>query len=75
MVPKAGERSKECRSIRSSRLGLGGSIFLLASHGVVSGDFRPQADCDQQQNEVYLIDADLPLVILSALVRSLALVS
>ena len=75
MMPEAGGRSKECRSIRPSRLGLGGSNSLLASRGILGGDFRPQADCDQQQYEVYLIDVDLPLMILSAMVRSLALVS
>jgi hypothetical protein len=48
---------------------------LLASRGILGGDFRPQADCDQQQYEVYLIDGDLPLMILSSMVRSLALVS
>jgi hypothetical protein len=58
-----------------SRTGLGGSNSLLANRGVLRGDLRPQADCDQQQYEVYLIDVDLPLMILSAMVRSWALVS
>jgi hypothetical protein len=58
-----------------SRLGLGGSNSLLTSRGILGGGLRPQADCDQQQFEVYLIDGDLPLMILSATVRSLALVS
>jgi len=57
-------------SVRSGR-----QHSLLASRGILGGDFRPQADCDQQQYEVYLIDGDLPLMILSAMVRSLALVS
>ena len=58
-----------------SRLGLGGSNSLLTSRGVLGGDVRPQADCDQQQYKAYLIDVDLPLMILSAMLRSLALVS